>query len=62
MTRRRGAAYLAAGEFPQGSMGPKIEAAIDFLERGGRRSSSRHPISLADARWPGETGTRRPAS
>jgi carbamate kinase len=29
-------AYLAAGEFPAGSMGPKIEAAIDFVERGGR--------------------------
>jgi carbamate kinase len=29
-------AYLASGEFPAGSMGPKVEAAIDFLERGGR--------------------------
>ena len=28
--------YLAAGEFPPGSMGPKIQAAIDFLEAGGR--------------------------
>lgn len=28
-------AYLAAGEFPPGSMGPKIEAAIDFLSQGG---------------------------
>jgi carbamate kinase len=27
--------YLAAGEFPAGSMGPKIEAGIDFIERGG---------------------------
>jgi len=27
--------YLAAGEFPAGSMGPKIEAGIDFVERGG---------------------------
>ncbi len=27
--------YLAAGEFPEGSMGPKIRAAIEFLERGG---------------------------
>ncbi|MDK2972930.1 MAG: carbamate kinase [Candidatus Sumerlaeota bacterium] len=26
-------AYLDAGEFPAGTMGPKIEAAIDFLER-----------------------------
>ena len=27
--------YLAAGEFPSGSMGPKIEAGVDFVERGG---------------------------
>lgn len=27
--------YLAAGHFPAGSMGPKIEAAIAFLEAGG---------------------------
>lgn len=27
--------YLEAGEFPPGSMGPKIEAAIDFIENGG---------------------------
>ena len=31
------AAYLEAGEFPVGSMGPKIEAALDFLERGGKQ-------------------------
>lgn len=29
--------YLAEGHFPQGSMGPKIEAAIQFLERGGKQ-------------------------
>ena len=28
-------AYLAAGEFPAGSMGPKMEAAIEFVEGGG---------------------------
>lgn len=27
--------YLAAGEFPAGSMGPKIEAAIEFVSQGG---------------------------
>jgi carbamate kinase len=27
--------YLEAGEFPEGSMGPKIRAAIEFLEQGG---------------------------
>ena len=29
--------YLEQGEFPSGSMGPKIEAALEFLETGGRR-------------------------
>ena len=29
--------HLAAGQFPAGNMGPKIEAAIEFLEHGGER-------------------------
>jgi carbamate kinase len=29
--------YLAEGQFPKGSMGPKIEAACDFIRRGGLR-------------------------
>ncbi|OGS49787.1 MAG: carbamate kinase, partial [Euryarchaeota archaeon RBG_16_68_12] len=29
--------HLAVGQFPPGSMGPKIEAALQFLEGGGRR-------------------------
>jgi carbamate kinase len=28
--------YLAVGQFPPGSMGPKIEAGIDFVENGGK--------------------------
>ncbi len=36
MTVREAREYLAAGEFPPGSMGPKIEAAIEFLAHGGR--------------------------
>jgi len=31
--------YLAAGEFPKGSMGPKIEAAINFIENGGKHAT-----------------------
>ena len=27
---------LAAGEFPEGSMGPKVEACVSFVEAGGR--------------------------
>ena len=30
------AAHLAAGQFPPGNMGPKIESALRFLEQGGR--------------------------
>lgn len=29
--------YLGEGHFPPGSMGPKIEAAIEFLRKGGKR-------------------------
>jgi len=29
--------FLAAGQFPKGSMGPKIEAACDFIRRGGAK-------------------------
>ena len=29
--------YLQEGHFPKGSMGPKIEAAINFLEQGGEQ-------------------------
>jgi len=29
--------YLAEGHFPKGSMGPKIEAACDFIRRGGAK-------------------------
>ncbi|MGA2148764.1 MAG: carbamate kinase [Bryobacteraceae bacterium] len=36
VTVRQAREYLAAGEFPPGSMGPKIEAGIEFVECGGR--------------------------
>lgn len=48
--------YLAAGHFPAGSMGPKVEAAIQFLEAGGKRAI----ITSLDSAVPalrGETGT-----
>jgi len=35
MTVAEAKRYLAEGHFPEGSMGPKIEAAIQFLESGG---------------------------
>ena len=35
LTVHEARAYLAEGQFPPGSMGPKIGAALDYLERGG---------------------------
>ncbi len=37
LTGREARRYLAEGHFPPGSMGPKIEAAIGFLDGGGER-------------------------
>ncbi len=37
MTADEATALLKAGEFGAGSMGPKIQAAVDFLEAGGER-------------------------
>jgi carbamate kinase len=37
MTSSQAAEYLGQGHFPAGSMGPKIEAAIDFLDKGGKK-------------------------
>jgi carbamate kinase len=37
------------GQFPPGSMGPKIEAVIRFLRQGGRRALITDPASLPDA-------------
>ena len=48
--------YLAEGQFPAGSMGPKIEAAIDFLENGGNEVISTQPHLLEDA-IAGKNGT-----
>jgi carbamate kinase len=48
--------HLAAGEFPPGSMGPKMQAAIEFLERGGREVIITSPEHL-EAAVLGETGT-----
>ena len=50
-------AYLDAGHFPPGSMGPKIAAAIRFLEHGGSEAIISAPEYLLDAAL-GKTGTR----
>lgn len=37
------------GEFPPGSMGPKVRAAIDFLDKGGKRAIVTDPATLPNA-------------
>jgi carbamate kinase len=49
--------HLEEGQFPPGSMGPKIEAAVAYLESGGKQVVITSPESLVRA-LRGETGTR----
>ncbi len=50
-------ALLAAGEFPAGSMGPKIESALSFLAAGGREPIITSLPALTRA-LQGDAGTR----
>jgi carbamate kinase len=49
--------YYAEGHFPPGSMGPKIEAAIEFLEAGGREVVITRPELMREA-LAGSAGTK----
>ncbi|NGX94620.1 MAG: carbamate kinase, partial [Candidatus Afipia apatlaquensis] len=49
-------AYHREGHFPPGSMGPKVDAAIRFLEGGGKRAIISH-LDHAMPALRGETGT-----
>ncbi len=49
--------YLAEGHFAPGSMKPKIEAVIEFLENGGQEAIITDPPHLVQA-VEGKTGTR----
>ena len=49
--------HQEAGQFPAGSMGPKIEAALDYLKRGGQEVLITSPDCFADA-LVGKRGTR----
>ncbi len=49
--------FYAEGQFPAGSMGPKIKAAIDFIERGGQSVLITSIERIVDA-FAGRTGTR----
>ena len=57
MTLAEAKRYLAEGHFAKGSMAPKIQAVIWYLERGGREALVTNPESLGRA-LRGETGTR----
>ena len=57
MTVSEGKRYLEAGEFPPGSMGPKIEAAIDFVQRSGQEVLITDVENLRDG-LDGKAGTR----
>jgi len=56
MTVAEARGYLAEGHFAPGSMQPKIEAAIDFLEHGGQRVIVTRPEHLETA-MRGDAGT-----
>ena len=49
-------AYFAEGHFAKGSMGPKIQAIIRFLESGGKQAIITNPENISRA-LKGETGT-----
>ncbi|MBF0312430.1 MAG: carbamate kinase [Oligoflexia bacterium] len=48
--------YYQQGQFPAGSMGPKVEAVIDFIKRGGKHAIIASLFSLGDA-LAGKSGT-----
>jgi len=49
MTVSEARRYLEAGEFPAGSMGPKIEAAVSFIEQGGEECIITDTARVAEA-------------
>lgn len=57
LTVRAAKQYLAEGHFAPGSMQPKVEACIQFIEQGGREAVITCPAALSAA-LDGHTGTR----
>ncbi len=49
--------YLADGQFPAGSMGPKIEAAMNFANSGENKTAIITSLELAEASLDGRAGT-----
>lgn len=59
MTVDEAEAHAAAGEFPEGSMGPKVRAAVQFVHGGGRTAVITDATHVAAALIAGaESGTR----
>jgi len=56
MTARQARAYIREGQFPPGNMLPKVEAAISFLESGGKEVIVASPPALSSA-LQGDEGT-----
>ena len=56
LTIEKAIRYLKEGQFPPGSMGPKIEAAIQFIQGGGNRAAIT-AIDLIEAAVTGKAGT-----
>ncbi|MEW8958793.1 MAG: hypothetical protein AB2448_06720 [Moorella sp. (in: firmicutes)] len=57
MTVSEARRYLAEGQFPPGSMGPKVEAAVAFIEAGGKKAIIGSLTRAAEA-VAGTSGTR----
>jgi carbamate kinase len=57
LSMKEAKAYLSEGQFPPGSMGPKIEAAVEFIASGGKEVIIAKPEDLASA-IEGKAGTR----
>lgn len=56
MNTKEAKKYLKEGHFPEGSMGPKIQAAIKFIEKGGKKVIITYP-SYLDKALKGKEGT-----
>ena len=56
LTLAEAKSYLAEGHFAKGSMGPKIEATIRFLEQGGKQALVTNPENIERA-LAGKSGT-----
>ena len=56
MTVSEARKYFDEGHFAKGSMGPKIQACIKFIQHGGKKAYITHPFKVLEA-LKGEAGT-----